>query len=85
VSWVVKRHSRRRGRLIGPELNWKIEWGWLVRARSMRNHLDASSAAQYLDGTRLTGRLQIPVSDIYVDADWTARAQQETSVPTSTP
>jgi hypothetical protein len=28
----------------------------------MRNHLDTSSAAQYLDGTRLTGRLQIPVN-----------------------
>jgi hypothetical protein len=27
----------------------------------MRNHLDTSSAAQYLDGTRLTGRLQVPV------------------------
>jgi len=28
----------------------------------MRKHLGTSSAAQYLDGTRLTGRLQIPVA-----------------------
>jgi hypothetical protein len=26
----------------------------------MRKHVGISSAAQYLDGTRLTGRLQIP-------------------------
>ncbi len=28
----------------------------------MRNSLDISSAAQYLDGIRLTGRPQIPVT-----------------------
>jgi hypothetical protein len=27
----------------------------------MRNYPDKASVAQYLDGTRLTGRLQIPV------------------------
>jgi len=32
----------------------------------MRNSLDTSSAAQYLGGTRQTGRLQIPVSG-YLD------------------
>src|SRR5262249_25333169 len=62
--WNVRLQKRQYSRLSAAAAQIGVEFFGEDEERnfpSMRNHPDKASVAQYLDGTRLTGRLQIPV------------------------